>query len=133
MFIVVKGISALKEAVEKVESQAHLLESLAASQLQRSGVYLSYVLAMVIVLNFLCCLATEYESMQLLLQNVQNLSLAVQSLLKAIGTASLERHDKGAQSLAWIQKKAARSRGLSIALKKKELKGGECVQLLSKY
>lgn len=74
--------------------------------------------------------------MQLLLQNVQNLSFAIQSLLKAIDTAFLRRHDEVSEfkSPLWIKKKAERPRVSSLALKKKELEGsGKPDQCMSQY
>ncbi len=77
--------------------------------------------------------------MQLLLQNVQDLSSAVQSLLKTIDTVSLERYNDGGyingaqyKFPLWRQKKAGRPRMSSVALRKKELEGsGELICCLN--
>lgn len=64
------------------------------------------------------------QAMELLVQNVQKLSSAIQSLLKATDTALLERHSKGDPHL-WErvkeQKRHTKTFVSSVADRKKEL------------
>lgn len=75
----------------------------------------------------LCISVTEDESMKLLVQNVQNLSNAVQRLLEAAESTSLDRHVKSAQEghLSW--KRVRESRSSTIPSRRKELEeSGKC-------
>lgn len=76
---------------------------------------------MILTLHFI---VTENESLQLLMPNVQNLSGAIQSLLKDTEIASLQNHSESVQSklLPWkgVRQKG-RIRVASLASKKKEL------------